>query len=241
LELSKVIANFIIDIIAKFSDDIVMRYDGGKGVSFPHIINLIPPHRKYIETHLGGGAVMRHKRPASSQIGIDLDINVIETWTQNLAHHCEIIHGDAVNQLQSMNLDANTVIYADPPYLAETRRRSRVYRCDYTVQDHINLLECLSFLPCKILLSGYPSKLYERYLTGWSVYRFEAKTHVGMREEYVWFNYPKPTLLHDDRYLGNDFREREVIRRRQGRLRYSFLTELNWNQLYEPNVTILDK
>lgn len=196
-----------------------MRYDGGKGVSFPNIINLIPPHRKYIETHLGGGAVMRHKRPASSQIGIDLDPNVIEAWTQNLAHHCEIIHGDAVNQLQSMNLDADTVIYADPPYLAETRRRARVYRCDYTEHDHIRLLEFLSSLSCKVLLSGYPSRLYENYLADWSVHRFDAKTHVGMREEWVWFNYQKPIVLHDDRYLGSDFREREVIKRRQNRLR----------------------
>ena len=132
---------------------------------------------------------MRHKRPASSQIGIDLDPNVIETWTQNLAHHCEIIHGDAVNQLQSMSLDADTVIYADPPYLAETRRQARVYRCDYTEHDHIRLLEFLSSLSCKVLLSGYPSKLYENYLADWSVHRFEAKTHVGMREEWVWFNY----------------------------------------------------
>lgn len=212
-----------------------MRYDGGKGISFPHIINLIPPHRKYIETHLGGGAVMRHKRPAISQIGIDLDSNVIETWNQNLSHHCKIIHGDAVNQLQSMDLDADTVIYADPPYLAETRRRARVYRCDYTENDHIRLLECLNYLPCKILLSGYPSKLYEHYLADWSVHRFEAKTHVGMREEWVWFNYKKPTVLHDDRYLGSDFREREVIKRRQDRLRHriSKLSESEQSSLYK--------
>lgn len=211
-----------------------MRYDGGKGVSFPHLINLIPPHQKYIETHLGGGAVMRHKRPAAKQIGIDLDPHVIETWRQNLAHHCDIIHGDAVNQLMSMSLDAETIIYADPPYLPETRRRSRVYRCDYSKHDHERLLECLTSLPCKILLSGYPSTLYERYLASWSVHRFEAKTHVGMREEWVWFNYQKPTVLHDDRYLGNDFREREVIRRRQDRLRsrISQLSEAEQASLY---------
>ena len=51
------------------------------------------------------------------------------------------------------------------------------------------------------------------------MHRFEAKTHVGMREEWVWFNYQKPIVLHDDRYLGSDFREREVIKRRQDRLR----------------------
>ncbi|CAG0979366.1 hypothetical protein MTYP_01670 [Methylophilaceae bacterium] len=211
-----------------------MRYDGGKGVSFPHLINLIPPHRKYVETHLGGGAVMRNKLPAKNQIGIDLDPHVIETWRQDLAHHCHIIHGDAVDNILAMELDAETVVYSDPPYLAETRRRSRVYRCDYSVRDHERLLECLISLPCKVLLSGYPSALYERCLAGWSVYRFEAKTHVGMREEWVWYNFQKPTVLHDDRYMGSNFREREVIRRRQNRLRnrISQLSEAEQASLY---------
>lgn len=211
-----------------------MRYDGGKGVSFPHLINLIPPHRKYVETHLGGGAVMRNKLPAAHQVGIDLDPQVINLWRQDLAHHCDIIQGDAVDSLSTMRLNADTVIYADPPYLAETRRRVRVYRCDYSAKDHERLLECLVSLPCKILISGYPSKLYERYLAGWDVYRFEAKTHVGMREEWVWYNYPKPVVLHDDRFLGNNFRERELIRRRQERLRsrISDLTEAEQASLY---------
>lgn len=208
-----------IDFIARFGDDLAMRYDGGKGVSFPHLINLMPPHQRYVETHLGGGAVMRHKRPAASQVGIDLDPRVVDTWRKNCPHLCEIVHGDAVDQLMAMKLDADTVVYADPPYLAETRRRSRVYRCEYSTRDHERLLECLDSLSCRVLLSGYPSALYERYLSGWSVHRFQAKTHTDVREEWVWFNYPKPIALHDDRYLGDDFRERELIRRRQNRLR----------------------
>ena len=59
-----------------------MRYPGGKGRTFQHVINLIPPHRVYIETHLGGGAVMRHKRPSAYSIGIDADQKVIGTWSQ---------------------------------------------------------------------------------------------------------------------------------------------------------------
>ncbi len=51
-----------------------MTYPGGKngpGV-YQTLINQIPPHDTYIETHLGGGAVLRHKRPAALNIGIDL-------------------------------------------------------------------------------------------------------------------------------------------------------------------------
>ena len=36
-----------------------MTYPGGKGGNgfYQKIINLIPPHDVYIETHLGGGAI----------------------------------------------------------------------------------------------------------------------------------------------------------------------------------------
>ena len=39
-----------------------MRYPGGKGKTYHQIINLLPPHKTYIETHLGGGAVVIRNR-----------------------------------------------------------------------------------------------------------------------------------------------------------------------------------
>lgn len=52
-----------------------MSYAGGKegpGV-FQTIINLMPSHSTYIEPFLGNAAVMRHKKPARLNIGVDLD------------------------------------------------------------------------------------------------------------------------------------------------------------------------
>ncbi len=59
-----------------------MKYPGGKGQYgvYQKIINLMPPHEVYIETHLGGGAVMRNKRPARVNIGIEINPKVIEMW-----------------------------------------------------------------------------------------------------------------------------------------------------------------
>ena len=37
------------------------------------IIAMMPPHDTYIETHLGGGAIMKRKPPALHNIGIDID------------------------------------------------------------------------------------------------------------------------------------------------------------------------
>jgi DNA adenine methylase len=52
-----------------------MSYPGGKSGAgvYQTIINHMPPHRVYIEPFLGGAAIMRNKRPASLNIGIDRD------------------------------------------------------------------------------------------------------------------------------------------------------------------------
>ena len=195
-----------------------MRFSGGKGKSYPHLLNLMPPHQTYIESHLGGGAVMRYKRAAKRQIGIDIDPFVITRWRNMSELPCEVVCADAVQYLDGIAVDAQTLIYADPPYVPATRRRSRVYRYDYTDADHERLIECLRSKPCMVMLSGYDNELYQRALSKWNRIGFRAKTHAGIREESVWVNFDIPLQLHDSSHFGNDFREREVVRRRRTRL-----------------------
>lgn len=57
------------------------------------IIALMPPHDTYIETHLGGGAIMKRKPPALRNIGIDLDGQAIEQFECD--YPVELIHGCA--------------------------------------------------------------------------------------------------------------------------------------------------
>ena len=70
-------SNCLLDNIAIFGDAAGLTYFGGKNGSgvYHSLINLMPPHRVYIECFLGSGAVMRRKRPAAINIGIDLKLH----------------------------------------------------------------------------------------------------------------------------------------------------------------------
>lgn len=69
-------------------------YPGGKGACYQRIINLIPQHETYIETHLGGGAVMKRKRPGWLNIGIDRNPIVLCGTAHEIAPGSPIISGD---------------------------------------------------------------------------------------------------------------------------------------------------
>ncbi|CAI2431437.1 DNA adenine methylase [Serratia liquefaciens] len=195
-----------------------MRYPGGKGKCYQRLINLMPVHETYIETHLGGGAVMRNKMPANRNIGIDLDQQVIDLWHSDDGVSCELVWDDAVSYLNSFPYQGNELVYADPPYVQSTRKRSRIYRHEYTDDDHRQLLNILVKLPCMVMVSGYGNSIYDEILSNWRCERFNAKTHAGVREECVWMNFDIPDRLHDARYMGSNYRERQTLARRRTRL-----------------------
>lgn len=196
----------------------LMHYPGGKGKTFQHIINAMPPHRVYIETHLGGGAVMRHKLPAARNIGIDADPKALTAWPVQQTPHVELIHGRAEEFLTQYKFRGDELVYSDPPYHPQTRKQARVYHKDYSVADHERLISILRTLPCMVIVSGYENGLYNSALDGWRTHTFRAKTHTDVREETLWLNFDPPQTLHDTRYLGHNFRERQTTKRRMQRL-----------------------
>jgi hypothetical protein len=218
-----------------------MRHHGGKSGSgvYQTIINQMPPHQVYIEPFLGSGAVMRHKLPARINVGLDLDADVISR-AADIAAGCDVVQpgarlalrcdgrpqyyirqADAVSWLGSLPIWSAllpvTLVYCDPPYLMSTRSsKRRMYRCEIEEPGHIALLDVLVQLPCMVMVSGYESELYRDRLAAWRVVRYRAMTSGGgMRDECLWCNFPEPAELHDYRYLGRGFRERERIRRRR--------------------------
>lgn len=194
-----------------------MSYPGGKARCFQQLINLIPPHQTYIETHLGGGAVLRHKASAAANIAIDRDPEVIRRFEGCFGANYRFIAGRAEDFLDEYTFTGTEFVYLDPPYWPASRRSARApYRFDYSETDHRTLLEKIQTLPCAVMISGYRNTCYDKALHSWNRKSFLGMSRVGQREETVWLNY-EPELLHDVSYFGHTFRERQSIRRRRQR------------------------
>jgi DNA adenine methylase len=194
-----------------------MRFPGGKFRCFQKLINVIPPHRVYIETHLGGGAVVRHKAPAKLNIGIDCDPIVIHGFRGHFDSRFEFINVRAETFLARYPFVGDEFVYSDPPYWPACRRSCRgPYRYDYREQDHLNLLRILRKLPCAVMISGYGNDTYDEMLMGWRKKVFSGTSHTGSREETIWLNF-EPVVLHDTRFLGETFRDRQSIKRKRAR------------------------
>lgn len=85
---------------------------------------------------------------------------------------------------------ATTLHYADPPYVFETRADlSKDYAHELTDEDHAELLTFLRGLRGMVILSGYPSALYDDALTDWRrVERKALADGAKERTEVLWLN-----------------------------------------------------
>lgn len=187
-------------------------YFGSKATSglCQPIIAMMPPHDTYIETHLGGGAIMKRKLPALKNIGIDRNQRTLGKFRCD--YPVELIHGCAHRFLAEYAYRGRELVYCDPPYLHHTRSSSRRYRYDYEEQDHVELLTLLKQLPCHVILSGYPSSLYDELLDGWQSVELQVMNQAGVVTEKLWFNFTVDRV-HWPRYAGKDHTDRQRVKR----------------------------
>jgi DNA adenine methylase len=199
-----------------------MGYMGSKATSglCQAIIAMMPPHDTYIESHLGGGAIMKRKPPAMHNIGIDLNPKALANFECH--YPVQLINDCAHRFLSDYDYQGTELIYSDPPYLISTRTSGRRYRFDYDEEDHVELVELLKRLPCHVILSGYPSALYDKLLDGWRSLELQVMNHGGVRTEKLWFNFTVDRL-HWASYAGKNFTHRQSIKRKAA----------NWGRRYQ--------
>lgn len=88
-------------------------------------------------------------------------------------------------------------IYIDPPYLLETRT-AKQYRHEMTEADHRELLEVISGMSAKIMVSAYENDLYNEILKNWNKENFISHAEYGgKRVETVWMNYERQLSIQE--------------------------------------------
>lgn len=209
-----------------------MGYLGSKAASgaYQAIIAQMPPHDTYIETHLGSGIVLRTKPPAAHSIGIEIDADVLAAF--RCPFHVDLHATDAVRFLERFEFATagRVLIYSDPPYLHETRTSTKRYRHEYSVKDHHRLITVLRRVPASVMLSGYPSKLYDELLDGWRSIEFQVMTRGGPRTEKLWMNY-EANAAHWASFAGVNFTDRQRVKRKAARWAKKYRTLLPGEQI----------
>jgi len=102
----------------------------------------------------------------------------------------------ALDIITKYGAEPTVLLYVDPPYLGSTRANDNAYRCEMrTEAEHRELAEALHAARAAVVLSGYPSDLYDRELyAGWDRHTIAANTGQGgkwaERTEVLWSNRP---------------------------------------------------
>lgn len=115
-------------------------------------------------------------------------------WPERVAALSERLRGVIIEnrdyqEVMKAHDRPDTLHYVDPPYVLATRGRPGSYTHDFTDYDHIKLIEFLRTLSGMVVLSGYPSALYDEYLPDWQQSCRDALADgARKRTEVLWLN-----------------------------------------------------
>lgn len=106
-----------------------------------------------------------------------------------------ILNRDALKVIAQLDTP-NTLFYLDPPYLHTTRSTTTEYgEQEMSVEQHTQLLDLLLAVKGKVMLSGYPSHLYDGKLANWHIVDFDLPNNSASGDtknrmtERIWCNF----------------------------------------------------
>lgn len=100
----------------------------------------------------------------------------------------QIENTDALTLIERYD-NENTLIYLDPPYLQNLRKKN-MYKCEMSDEQHIEMLRLIKKSKSKIILSGYDNDLYNSKLFNWVTAEKETIAQMGLhRTEKLWMNF----------------------------------------------------
>lgn len=116
------------------------------------------------------------------------DVNAWQTSLKTLNDLSERIkevyayNDSAIKIMKDFN-STDTLVYCDPPYVADTRVSKSVYTHEMSNEEHIELAEFLNNFKGKVLISGYASPLYKKIYKNWNVSKKKIANHSSQQKE----------------------------------------------------------
>jgi DNA adenine methylase len=124
--------------------------------------------------------------------------SVVDDW-RRIGHLRQIVerlqmvqveNGEALDIIKRYDTP-NTLFYVDPPYVMQCRseRWQRAYFHEMTDMDHELLANCLQAVKGMVIISGYPSELYDRLYAGWKCEtKADRKENLKASVECLWIS-----------------------------------------------------
>lgn len=101
----------------------------------------------------------------------------------------EIFNRDGMYFIEKYQ-DPECFFFIDTPYLGNLRRQRYYNHEMYETKEHEEFLKSICNCKSKMLVCGYESELYNKYLVGWKKYKLKANAEQGkIRTEVFWYNY----------------------------------------------------
>ena len=125
------------------------------------------------------------------------DVNAWDTIRQELPAIIDRMRNVRLSCLPAVEVvllydSPDTLVYADPPYMPETRTARSTYDYEMAVDAHRELLRVLCGACSAVCLSGYRSPLYDAALADWQRVEWDMPNHSGQgatkqrRTECLW-------------------------------------------------------
>lgn len=227
------------------------NYRGNKAVLglYQFIINRIPACSTVVELFAGSAAITDKLIEGAVAVGSDCwrlgngsvvrtvlnDINTCTTDELKLFfQEPTVIYNLNALQFLSTVLPGLTdpFIYADPPYVLSTRgSQRRIYEHEMTDSEHEQFLQAAVTVKANWMISHYECEMYDSMLPGWHKEKFKVSYHGQVKDECIYYNYPKPSKLLTYQYVGEDCWDRQRVTRKINRLvkKLNSLPELERN------------
>lgn len=161
--------------------------------------------RVLVRSFQGYGAYLSMRQHTSFRLGVrGEDVSAARewrTWPEWIPFFTDRLRGVVIERRPALSVikqydSPKTLIYVDPPYVHSTRgteagKLKHAYPFEMTDDDHRELATALHKVKGFVILSGYPSPLYEELFEeqGWKV--VSKPTHADGahdRTECVWLN-----------------------------------------------------